>query len=223
MTWSLPNILTVFRLLAAPALALVYVILPHPFSDWAALVLFIGAALTDWLDGYLARAWNYESRFGAMLDPIADKAMVMIALAVLCGLFGLTFWLTVPVAVILFREVFVAGLREYLGAVAGTLKVTGLAKWKTAVQMVAIPALFASGLFQHYFGMWSWGMTPEMVGQVLDGDLPDELGLRIMWQGFIITTNGGLVLLWMAAGLTLITGLDYFWKALPHLKEDTHG
>ncbi|MEM9317820.1 MAG: CDP-diacylglycerol--glycerol-3-phosphate 3-phosphatidyltransferase [Pseudomonadota bacterium] len=219
MTWSVPNILTVFRLLASPAVALAFVLLPRPFADWLALFLFVGAALTDWVDGVIARAWGQTSRFGAMLDPIADKAMVVIALAVLLALFGINLWLAVPVALILFREVFVSGLREYLGSVAGNLKVTKLAKWKTSVQMIAISALLASGIFQHYFGMWSWGMSPEMVGQVLDGALPDELGLRAIWQAAVITTNGGLALLWLAALLTVVTGVDYFVKALPHLRE----
>ncbi|MEM1272252.1 MAG: CDP-diacylglycerol--glycerol-3-phosphate 3-phosphatidyltransferase [Pseudomonadota bacterium] len=219
MVVSLPNILTVIRLLAAPAVALAYIVMPHPFSDWTALALFLGAAFTDWLDGVLARAWDQESRFGAMLDPIADKAMVVIALSVLVGLFGLRVWIVIPVTVILFREVFVSGLREYLGAKAGTLKVTQLAKWKTTVQMVAISVLLASGVFQHYFGMWSWGMSGDMVAQVLDGSVPDELGLRSMWRGFVVTSQGGLLLLWIAAGLTLLTGIDYFKKAWNHLKD----
>ncbi|MEM9755608.1 MAG: CDP-alcohol phosphatidyltransferase family protein, partial [Pseudomonadota bacterium] len=93
MAWTLPNLLTVFRLLAAPAVAMVFVLLPRPFSDMAALGLFVVACATDWLDGRLARAWGYETRFGAMLDPIADKAMVTIVLALLCGLIGLTVWI----------------------------------------------------------------------------------------------------------------------------------
>jgi CDP-diacylglycerol--glycerol-3-phosphate 3-phosphatidyltransferase len=79
MTWNIPNILTVLRLLAAPCVAIVFLLLPHPVADWVALILFVGAAVTDWFDGYIARKWNQQSRFGAMLDPIADKAMVTIA------------------------------------------------------------------------------------------------------------------------------------------------
>lgn len=141
MEWTIPNILTVFRLAAAPAVALVFVAAPAPWAGWLALALFLAAAATDWLDGYLARAWNQQSAFGAMLDPIADKAMVIIALAVLFGRFGLTAWLVVPAAAILLREVAVSGLREYLGKMS--LPVTRLAKWKTAVQMVALAALLA--------------------------------------------------------------------------------
>ena len=142
---NLPTALTVVRLAAAPAVAVVFLVLPRPAADWTALALFIGAALTDWLDGVLARAWAQGTQLGAMLDPIADKAMVVIALASLLATAPATGPLLIPAAVILFREVFVSGLREFLGDVAGTLAVTRLAKWKTAAQMVAISALFAAG------------------------------------------------------------------------------
>lgn len=136
MIWTVPNILTFFRVLAAPCVALVFVALDRPLADWVGFALFAVAALTDYVDGWLARKWNQISEVGKMLDPIADKAMVVIALAVLTGLIGVTWWFVVPVAAILLREVLVSGLREYLGDVK--LPVTQLAKWKTAAQMVAI-------------------------------------------------------------------------------------
>jgi CDP-diacylglycerol--glycerol-3-phosphate 3-phosphatidyltransferase len=219
MRWTLPNILTVGRMIAAPMVALVFLLLPRPWADWVAMFLFLGASLTDYVDGYLARAWNQISRFGAMLDPIADKAVVVIALAVLLGVHGVTAWLLVPVTVILFREVFVSGLREYLGHAAGTLKVTPLAKWKTMVQMVAITMLFAWGLFDHYFIMQTFGMNGEIVSGILSGEIPDDVGLIWKYNALMLTSYGGLVLLWLAAGLTLLTGYDYFRKALPHLRE----
>ena len=86
MRWTLPNILTILRLLAAPGVAVMFLYFQRPWADWFALVLFVLAAITDFLDGYLARAWKQESRFGAMLDPIADKAMVVIALVIIVGL-----------------------------------------------------------------------------------------------------------------------------------------
>ena len=124
-----------------------------------------------------------------------------------------------PAAIILFREVFVSGLREFLGDTAGTLKVTKLAKWKTASQMVAIAVLLAQGIFEHYFGMWSWGMDQETVTQILTGAAEDEIGLRSVYQGAVLTSQAGLVLIWIAAVLTLITGVDYFRKAAPFLKD----
>ena len=109
MRWTIPNILTVMRLLAAPGVAFAFVIFDRPYADWIAFGLFIVAALTDWVDGKLARAWKQESNFGRMLDPIADKAMVVIALAVIVGLWGMKALLLVPVAFILLREIFVSG------------------------------------------------------------------------------------------------------------------
>jgi CDP-diacylglycerol--glycerol-3-phosphate 3-phosphatidyltransferase len=219
MRWNVPNILTLVRLVAAPLVGLAFLLLPRPAADIAALFLFSFASATDYLDGYLARKWGQISKFGAMLDPIADKAMVVIALAVLLGVHGMLIWLLVPITAILFREVFVSGLREFLGDTAGTLKVTQLAKWKTTVQMVAIGFLFAWGIFDHYFGMLTFGMDGEIVVAVLNGETPDRNGLWWVYQGLLTASYGGLVLLWVAATLTLITGVDYFRKALPFLKE----
>ncbi|MCE0505593.1 MULTISPECIES: CDP-diacylglycerol--glycerol-3-phosphate 3-phosphatidyltransferase [unclassified Roseivivax] len=220
MRWTLPNILTVLRLAAAPGVAVMFLYFARPFADWCALILFMGAAITDWFDGYLARAWGAETKLGAMLDPIADKAMVVIALMVIVGYSSYSPWLVLPATVILFREVFVSGLREYLGDTAGTLKVTRLAKWKTTLQMVAIAVLFAQGIFEHYLVASTYGMDQALVQSILAGETPDELGLGWKETGMIWTGNLGLLLLWVAAVLTAITGLDYFRKALPHLTED---
>ena len=218
MTWNLPNILTVLRLLAAPGVAIMFLYFTRPWADWFALVLFVAAALTDFLDGYLARAWKQESKLGAMLDPIADKAMVIIALLVITGFSGMNPWILLPATLIMFREVFVSGLREFLGDTAGTLKVTNLAKWKTTMQMVAIAVLFSTGAFEHYFGMQSFGMDNEIIAGVLSGDIPDELGLIWKYNGMIWSWYIGISLLWVAAVLTVVTGWDYFRKAMPYLK-----
>ncbi|NKX45587.1 CDP-diacylglycerol--glycerol-3-phosphate 3-phosphatidyltransferase [Roseicyclus persicicus] len=219
MRWTLPNILTVARMIAAPMVGLVFLLLPRPWADWVAMILFLSASLTDYVDGWYARRYQLISRFGAMLDPIADKAVVVIALAVVLGLHGITGWTLIPVVAILFREVFVSGLREFLGHQAATLKVTPLAKWKTMVQMVAITMLFAWGLFDHYFIMQTFGMNGEIVSGILNGDIDDSVGLIWKYNGLMLTSYGGLVLLWLAAGLTLVTGFDYFRKALPYLRD----
>lgn len=220
MRWTLPNILTIGRLLAAPGIAVMFLYFTRPFADWLALVLFVGAAATDWIDGYLARAWRQESRFGAMLDPIADKAMVVIALLVITGFSGMNPWVLLPATVILFREVFVSGLREFLGSTAGLLRVTRLAKWKTTAQMVAIAVLFSQGIFEHYLGMWSFGMDQALVADILAGRVEDELGLVAVYHGYYWSFTVGVVLLWIAAALTLITGWDYFRKAMPYLADE---
>ncbi len=219
MTWTVPNILTVLRLLAAPGLAVMFLYFHRPYADWFALLLFVSAAITDWFDGYLARAWRQETKLGAMLDPIADKAMVVIALMVIVGYSSMTPWLVLPSTVILFREVFVSGLREFLGDTAGTLKVTKLAKWKTTAQMVAIATLFSQGVFEHYLGMSSFGMDHAMIADILAGHEEDLQGLGWKLNGMIWTWYAGLGLLWVAAALTLITGADYLIKAVPHLKD----
>ncbi len=219
MIWNLPNILTTLRLLAAPAVAVMFLYFTRPYADWFALLLFVTAAITDWFDGYLARAWNQQTKLGAMLDPIADKAMVVIALMVIVGYSSMSPWLVLPATVILFREVFVSGLREFLGDTAGTLKVTKLAKWKTTTQMVAIAILFAQGVFEHYLGMSSYGMDQAMVDDMLTGQIPDTQGLRWKLEGMIWTGHIGHWMLWLAAVLTLITGFDYFRKSMPYLKD----
>ncbi|MBT8457677.1 MAG: CDP-diacylglycerol--glycerol-3-phosphate 3-phosphatidyltransferase [Rhodobacteraceae bacterium] len=219
MRWTIPNILTIIRLLAAPGVAIMFLYFTRPWADWFALILFVIAALTDWIDGYLARAWKQETKLGAMLDPIADKAMVVIALLVITGFSGMDPYILLPATVILFREVFVSGLREFLGDTAGTLKVTKLAKWKTTAQMVAIAVLFAKGVFEHYFGIIAFGLGDQMVTDILTGREEDLLGLNWKYQGAIISWWAGVVLLWIAAILTLVTGWDYFRKSLPFLRE----
>lgn len=221
MSWNLPNILTLLRLLAAPGLAVMFLYFNRLYADWLALLLFVSAAVTDWFDGYLARAWKQETRIGAMMDPIADKAMVVVALMVIVGYSDANWtpWLVLPATVILFREVFVSGLREYLGDTAGTLKVTRLAKWKTTAQMVAIAMLFAKGIFEHYFAISAQGVDQGTVDAVLSGNAADGQGLRWKAQAMVWTGRAGLWLLWIAAALTLVTGIDYLRKALPHLRE----
>jgi len=222
MKWNLPNILTVARLVAAPLVAVMFLYFERPYADFFALFLFLGAAITDWFDGYIARAWKQETKIGAMLDPIADKAMVVIALAVIVGYSDVfwTPWLVLPATVILFREVFVSGLREFLGDVAGTLKVTPLAKWKTTAQMLAIAVLFSRGIFEHYLVISTWGMDEQMVDQMMTGQIEDTQGLIWKFHAMVWSGRVGLWLLWLAAALTAITGWDYFSKARPHLKDN---
>ncbi|MEM8787686.1 MAG: CDP-diacylglycerol--glycerol-3-phosphate 3-phosphatidyltransferase [Pseudomonadota bacterium] len=221
MIWTLPNLLTIARLLAALAFALVFAVLPRPLADMIALALFIAAALTDFLDGYLARRWNQISPFGRMLDPIADKAIVVIALAVILGLSGLNPLVLIPATVILFREVFVSGLREYLGADASRLHATRLAKWKTTVQMVAIPLLLLTGIFQAQYEAIYYANDPALLDEIAAGAEPDTLGLvNTLWR-YDAARIVGVAALWLAAVLTFITGADYFLKAVPYLRGKT--
>lgn len=224
MTWNIPNVLTVLRLMAAPGVVVLFLYFARPWADWFALLLFVGAAVTDWFDGYLARLWKQESRFGAMLDPIADKAMVVIALLLIAGLSGthrpdgMDPWILLPATAIIFREVFVSGLREYLGDAASSLQVTKLAKWKTTAQMVAIGVLFGTGIFEHMLIERTVGMDPVIFEEIMAGG-DDPLNLRMIDLAYWATWWVGVALLWIAGVLTLLTGLDYFQKSLPHLRD----
>jgi CDP-diacylglycerol--glycerol-3-phosphate 3-phosphatidyltransferase len=220
MSWTIPNILTVLRLVAAPGVAVMFLYFHRPWADWFALTLFVLAAVTDWFDGYLARLWKQESKFGAMMDPIADKAMVVIALVIITGYSGMNPWLILPATVILFREVFVSGLREYLGARSGTLKVTGLAKWKTTAQMVAIAVLFLGTGLEYLNGVSMQGMTPEQYAEAVSAGLADPVRACGKRDCASFANVAGLVLIWIAAILTAITGWEYFVKARPFLRED---
>jgi len=220
MQWNLPNTLTVLRLLAAPALVLVYEIFPHPVSDWLGLGLFLAAALTDYFDGLLARRWKQVSAFGRMLDPIADKAMTILALVMLALLLGSQTLFVLPAMAIIFREVFISGLREFLGARSANLAVTRLAKWKTAVQMVAVAVLFGHLIAEHYFVMQSFAMERSDVDAVLNGQQQDIYGLRFKYLTYFYSYYSGIALMWLAALLTVVTGFDYFRKALPFLQDE---
>ena len=220
MTWTIPNILTVLRLLAAPGVAVMFLYFHRPGADWLALTLFISAAITDYFDGYLARLWKQESKFGAMLDPIADKAMVVIAIMVITGYSGMNPWLILPATLILFREVFVSGLREFLGDTAGRLKVTKLAKWKTTAQMVAIAVLFLGTGLEHLEGIARRGLTPDEYAELVSAGLADPIRSCGVRGCSSYATFVGLGLIWIAAILTFVTGWDYFRKALPFLRDD---
>lgn len=220
MKWNLPNILTVLRLLAAPGVAVMFLYFHRPWADWFALALFVSAAITDWFDGYLARLWKQESNFGRMMDPIADKAMVVIALVIITGYSGMNPWLILPATVILFREVFVSGLREFLGSKAGLLHVTKLAKYKTTAQMVAIAVLFLGTGLEHLEGIARQGMTVDQYASQVALGLADPIRSCGARGCATTATHIGLVLIWIAALLTAITGFDYFRKSLPYLRDD---
>jgi CDP-diacylglycerol--glycerol-3-phosphate 3-phosphatidyltransferase len=137
MALNLPNLLTYARILAVPAIVLLFSF-DGAFSRWVALALFIAAAVTDWLDGYFARAWAQQSALGRMLDPIADKLLVAVVLLLLVGdgtVGGISIWAAV---IILAREILVSGLREFLAGLRVSVPVSRLAKWKTVVQLTAL-------------------------------------------------------------------------------------
>lgn len=140
---NFPTLLTLLRLALVPVFVLVYII-PGQRTYFAAAILFLLAALTDWLDGYLARRLNQTTRFGAFLDPVADKLIVVAALVLMTGHHA-DLWLTLPALIIVGREILISALREWMAEMnrSGKVAVVWLGKAKTVVQMLAILVLLA--------------------------------------------------------------------------------
>ncbi len=137
---SLPNLLTLSRILAIPIVVATFYV-SGDYARWFACALFSAAGLTDWLDGHMARRWAQQSELGRFLDPIADKLLVAATLFMLVATDRVSAGAVLPALVILCREILVSGLREYLAELRVGLPVSKLAKWKTAIQMVAIGVL----------------------------------------------------------------------------------
>jgi len=141
--WSLPNLLTYGRILAIPALVAILFWPRDDWMRWMALAIYTLAAITDYLDGYIARAWSQQSAIGRMLDPIADKLLVCALLLMLVAdgtIHGWTLWAAI---VILCREILVSGLREFLAGLKVSVPVSKVAKWKTTAQLFALGFLIA--------------------------------------------------------------------------------
>jgi cardiolipin synthase (CMP-forming) len=134
---STPNLLTLSRILAVPIVVATFYV-DGDYARWFACALFTAAAVTDWLDGHMARRWAQQSEIGRFLDPIADKLLVAATLFMLTTMGRLSAAAVFPALVILCREILVSGLREYLAGLRVGLPVSKLAKWKTAIQMTAI-------------------------------------------------------------------------------------
>ena len=187
---SLPNLLTLSRIFAVPILVFLLWpgakhlgVQPVPLDYALAFALYCLMAITDYFDGYLARAQWAVSRLGIFLDPIADKIMIAAVILMLVFTRDIDGWHVVAALIILLREIIVSGLREFLASLQISVPVSQLAKWKTAFQMLA-------------FG-----------GIILAGALPD----------FVFLKFAALALLWIAAGLTLLTGWDYLRVGLKHM------
>ncbi len=171
--WSLPNILTYARVAAVPLVTGFMFWPEEPWARWTALAIYVAAAITDFFDGYLARAWAQQSSLGRMLDPIADKLLVSAVILMLVAshaISGVTLWAAI---VILCREILVSGLREYLAELRVPMPVTAVAKWKTAAQLVALGFLI--------IGPSGEAVLPGSVG----------IGTVLMWVAAILTLYTG--------------------------------
>ena len=186
MKWTIPNILTLIRIILIPVLVIVFY-MPGQWTYQLSAAIFGIAALTDLLDGYLARRWNQTTPFGAFLDPVADKLMVAVALVLLvqdnpAPLFA------IPAAIIIGREIAISALREWMAEIGARTKVSVsiIGKLKTTLQMIAILLL-----------------------------------LYKMPLGVFPTHTAGLVLLYIAAALTLWSMIVYLHAAWPLLSGNT--
>jgi len=137
MITSLPNLLTLSRILVIPVLVALFFI-PGETAKWGALALFTLAGITDYFDGYFARTRRQISALGRFLDPVADKLLIASVILLLVAFDRITGWTVLPALVILCREILVSGLREFLAGLRVRVPVSRLAKWKTGIQMVAI-------------------------------------------------------------------------------------
>lgn len=158
MKKQLPNILTYSRIVIIPALAAVYLLMKGDLSNYFCAGLFMFASITDFFDGYLARAWHAHSSLGRFLDPIADKLLVATALMLLVSDHRADI---IPAIAILCREILVSGLREFLAELRISVPVSTLAKYKTAAQMVAIFLLLFGAP-----GVGVWMSTSYMLGNI---------------------------------------------------------
>ena len=140
---NIPNLLTRLRIWAIPLIVATF-FFDHPAWAWVSVGLFILAGITDYMDGYLARHWNQLSRFGRVLDPIADKLLIGALLLMMAYTGRLGYYGIIPAVIILCREILVSGLREFLAEIKVGCPVTKLAKWKTTCQMVSLPMLMVS-------------------------------------------------------------------------------
>ena len=181
---NIPNILTVGRVIVVPWI--VYTLYSPTFwKSWLSVLLFALAGFTDFLDGYLARRLKQGSSFGRVLDPIADKLLVGAVIVMLAYTDRLNDYLCiVPAVIIICREILVSGLREFLAEIQVGCPVTRLAKWKTTIQMLALPIMMVAHLHMKLYGF---------------GD-------------FDIIYFSGIFFMWAAAILTIITGYDY-WRS----------
>ena len=186
MKLKIPNILTIGRIILVPIFIITYY-LPGASGDWIPFFIFVLASFTDFLDGLLARLYKEESKLGELLDPIADKIIISSALILLVMDSTIEGYEVIAAIIIMIREILISGLREFLAKVQITMPVTRLAKFKTFIQMFSIAIL-----------------------------LTGESGNKILNFGDYDAQSIGIVLLWLAAFLTIYTGYDYVKKRIHH-------
>ena len=192
--WTIPNQITLFRIILIPVFILVFY-LPVSWNHFGAFAVFWFAAISDALDGYLARRLNQSSAFGAFIDPVADKLMVVCALVMLIEDYNV-WYITVSAALMISREIFISALREFMSSRGkrNIIAVSNMGKYKTAAQMLGIMGLI-------------WQPTYDI--PLIFFNLPYEV---ILFLGYGFYT--------LATILTFVSMVDYFKAAWPELKAD---
>ena len=190
--FALPNMLTYGRIVAIPIVVGCMfwqsILEGGLWLRWVALAFFIAAAISDFLDGYLARIWAQQSSLGRMLDPIADKLLVSSCLLMAAGEGTIRGWALFAAIVILCREILVSGLREYLAELRVSVPVTRLAKWKTTLQLIAIGFLIAGDAGDAIVPVVTW------------------TGIMLLWLSALLTIYTGWD--YLQAGLHHLTRED---------------
>ncbi len=191
----IPNFLTALRIILIPIIIWSFY-MPSRITNIIVASLFMLASITDYFDGYLARSLKVQSNFGKCLDPIADKLLVSVSLIMLVNFSEQNTIILIPSIIIICREIMVSGLREFLATLNVGVPVTRLAKWKTAIQMMAITALLLAGRGSEY-----------VYNEIMDIVEAEEF-VRINLEGYI--QKLGEIFLCISAVLTVITGYIYF-------------
>ena len=179
---NLPNILTIARILLLPFMMVCFFLEPvyGAPASWICLGLYAIAAVTDFLDGWVARKFNKVSPFGTFLDPISDKIFVGCLLVLLVGFGRLDGLWMIPVLLILFREFLISGLREFLGPQNVKLPVTKLAKWKTTLQMLSLGFLVIAPALPYALAIGQWSLAAAAILTLITGWGYVKVGLEVI-------------------------------------------
>ncbi|OCG08711.1 CDP-diacylglycerol--glycerol-3-phosphate 3-phosphatidyltransferase [Gilliamella sp. wkB178] len=183
MKINFPTVLTLFRVILIPFFVLAFYLFSHEWSGFFSALIFLIAAVTDVLDGYMARRLGQTTRFGAFLDPVADKIMVTIALVLITQYYQ-AWWISVPAIIIISREIIISALREWMAQIGkrNNVAVSSTGKIKTIAQMTAL----------------TW----------------------LLWRPCDLVIYAGLVALFIATVLTILSMCQYLWIAHSDLLDD---
>ena len=187
----MPNLLTVIRIIFASLIALILIFFDSKMAYFISFILFSLAGVTDYFDGWLARKKGQISDLGRMLDPIADKILVISTFIILMSNNVIEGFNAIAAFIIIYREIFISGLREFLGNKSLVVKVTKLAKWKTAIQFITILVFLGSQVINNFY------MYTDIINIFIE---------------FTCT-----LLIWITSLISLFTGINYLRTSYGHL------